>query len=153
MLADTRILSHHRSHSVLWERDPIVFPDQTTAQLHRVRKDAIDQQYLRGVEFEGRWIIFDLRSVHRSFAQDIAQAPPRDVSGTVLYTLRAHFGTVSAFMAKAVGNGIDSWRGLDGLAPPVLRVGDWIAERGPVTAFRSDGTAAMLKAYITGATA
>jgi hypothetical protein len=152
MLADTRILSRHRSHTVLGECDAVIFSDESTAQLHRVRKDDIDQALLRALEFEGRWIVFDLRSVQRALAADIAQAPDRDARGIVFFTLRAHFTCASEFTAKAVSNAVDSWRDADD-APRLLRHGDMLVELGPITSYRGNGTPAALKAMITRAPA
>jgi hypothetical protein len=109
MLPDTRILTRHREHCVLWERQAIVFKDGSTLELHAVRKLAIDDTFLRAIRFDEHWFVFDLRAIRKSLALDIAQAPPRDISGVVLYTLREAFATSGDFLERLLANYLAIW--------------------------------------------
>jgi hypothetical protein len=120
MLTDTRILTRHRAHEVLWQRQAIIFGDQSVVQLHQVRKRGVDEQYLRALHFDNlHWCVFDVRATVRSLARDIPLTPRLDVPGMLLYTFREQFPSATALEVKALANYVDVWiDGADG--EPVL---------------------------------
>ncbi len=110
MLPDTRVFSQHGAYASLWERQVIVFRDQSSLQLHAVRRDGVDETFHRALLYANEhWCVFDLRSLARSFAADFAALPARDHAGVVLYTLRELFASDAAFIAQAFKNFVHVW--------------------------------------------
>ena len=139
MLADTRIISRHKDYAVLQERQAIAFRDRSVAYLHQVQRDICGKHgerhvfvdtFHRAICLDGaHWCVFDLRSIHSSFSIDFASLPPRDHSGIVLYTLRAHFAGDAEFVAFAFREFAHVWTTLvDGIEPLII-AGDAHHER------------------------
>lgn len=109
MLPDTRILSRHGEFAAIGECQVIVFPDNSTIYLHEATRRGADETFLRAMRHGDHWLVFDLRSLSRSFALDFAALPIRDRSGVVLYTIRQNFPTVAPFRARAVEHMLHCW--------------------------------------------
>ena len=123
MLADTRILCRDGAFTVLHERQPIIFPDRSGAYLHRVRRNGVDETYLRAMPYEGvHWCVFDLRQVAPTIGEDFRLLLGRDHPGVILYTLRSLFPTNAEFIALAFKNFVHVWTAAD--AEPLLILGD-----------------------------
>jgi hypothetical protein len=110
MLIDTRILARHSQYAVLGQSQQVVWPDGSNVTLHDVRSHGIDQQFLRALLYRGeQWLIFDLRTVERTFERDLRVMPRRDAPGLVLHTLRLVYRTAPVFLAQAMANPTALW--------------------------------------------
>lgn len=119
MFQDTRVLSQHGAFASLWERQVIVFHDQSSVQLYAVRRNGIDDTHLRALLYgNAHWCVFDLRSISRTIAGDFAALLMRDHAGVVLYTLREQFAGDAQFIAAAFKNFVSVWT--EGSAEPLL---------------------------------
>ena len=139
MLADTRIISRHRDYLVLAEHQAVVFRDNSIVHLHQVQRDVVDKHqvqrivpdtYLRAFCMDEHWCVFDLRSIHSSFAVDFPALLSRDHPGVVLYTLRQHFpGGEAEFIARAFKEFQHVWTEPDAQVEPLIIAGDYPVER------------------------
>ena len=92
-------ISSHGHFDVLAERHLVHWPDSTAVELHPVQVHGMVHTYLRAVRHVARhWLVFDLRKLLPSVADDICTLPERDHRGVVLHHLRARFTTADKFL-------------------------------------------------------
>lgn len=139
MLADTRIISRHKDYQVLGERQAVVFRDSTVLYLHQVQRDfngkhqsrhVLPDTYLRALFYDkAHWCVFDLRTIHPSFALDFSALLARDHPGVVLYTLRQHFAGDAEFIDRAFRHFQHIWTEPATDVEPLIIAGDYPADR------------------------
>lgn len=105
MLIDSTPLHNIGDYTVLAERYAVTFRDDQTVGLHPVNQAGRTAMFLRCLIDDAQLhaIVFDLRDISHTLASAIQQAPARDASGLVLFSLRARFPTRAGFFSAVMG--------------------------------------------------
>jgi hypothetical protein len=110
MLTDHRIIHRHGSFEIQGQRHEIMWPDGTSVALHPVKHHGGDSLFHRAIVMQGGLrIVFDLRKVCPQLDRDLRLCLPRDVPGTVFYSLRHAFKTAAEFYTLALTRFDATW--------------------------------------------
>jgi hypothetical protein len=103
MLTDSRIIHRFGPFEIQAQRHEILWNDGTSVALHPIKHFGSDSLFHRAIVMPaGLRIVFDIRKACPQLDRDLRLCLPRDVPGTVFYTMRQTFKTAAEFYTLAL---------------------------------------------------
>jgi hypothetical protein len=111
MLTDKRIIHRSGAFEIQAQRHEVLFPqDGSAVALHPVRHHGCESLFHRAfITPAGLRVVLDIRQICPQLDKDLRTTLPRDVPGTVFYTLRQAFKTSAEFYALALARYEAAW--------------------------------------------